>query len=56
MPAVLRQPGDCRQCHAEIFSLKKQRHAEYWMAQAFPVLLVIRNSRTKSAGWKCATG
>ncbi len=29
---------------AEIFMLKKQRHAEYWMAQAFPVLLVIRNS------------
>ena len=60
---MLRQPGDCRQCHAtkwaaysvsytrkrrsdgaEIFTLKKQRHAEYWMAQAFPVLLVIRNS------------
>ena len=29
---------------AEIFTLKQQRHAEYWMAQAFPVLLVIRNS------------
>ena len=29
---------------AEIFTLKKQCHAEYWMAQAFPVLLVIRNS------------
>ena len=29
---------------AEIFTLKKQRHAEYWMTQAFPVLLVIRNS------------
>ena len=29
---------------AEIFTLKKQRHAEYWMAQAFPVLLVLRNS------------
>jgi len=29
---------------AEIFTLKKQRHAKYWMAQAFPVLLVIRNS------------
>lgn len=27
---------------AEIFTLKKQRHAEYW--KAFPVLLVIRNS------------
>ena len=29
---------------AEIFTLKKQHHAEYWMAQTFPVLLVIRNS------------
>ena|GEM_PF-3180499 len=29
---------------AEIFTLKKQRHVEYWMVQAFPVLLVIRNS------------
>lgn len=29
---------------AEIFTLKKPRHAAYWMAQAFPVLLVIRNS------------
>ena len=29
---------------AEIFPLKKHRHAEYLMAQAFPVLLVIRNS------------
>ena len=37
---------------AEIFTLKKRRHAEYWMAQASPVLLVIRNSRAKSAGWK----
>ena len=31
---------------AEIFTLKRQRHAEYWMVQAFPVLLVIRNSAT----------
>ena len=29
---------------AEIFTLKKPRHAAYWMAQAFPVRLVIRNS------------
>jgi len=28
----------------EIFNIKKQRHASYWMAQKFPVLLVIRNS------------
>ena len=34
---------------AEIFTLKKQRHAEYWMAQAFPVLLVIRNSETSGS-------
>ena len=37
---MLKRRGD----GAEIFTLKKQRHAEYWMAQAFPVLLVIRNS------------
>ena len=30
---------------AKIFTLKKPRHAEYWMAQAFPALLVIRNSK-----------
>ena len=29
---------------AEIFMIKDERHARYWMAQAFPVLLVIRNS------------
>ena len=29
---------------AEIFTIKDGRHARYWMAQAFPVLLVIRNS------------
>ncbi len=29
---------------AEIFTFKGQRHAEYWMAQSFPGLLVIRNS------------
>jgi small GTP-binding protein len=29
---------------AEIFKIKDERHARYWMAQAFPVLLVIRNS------------
>ena len=29
---------------AEIFDIKKQRHAKYWMDQAFPVMLVIRNS------------
>lgn len=30
---------------AEIFTIKNERHARYWMAQAFPVLLVIRNSK-----------
>lgn len=29
---------------AEIFTIKKVRHARYWMSQAFPVMLVIRNS------------
>ena len=29
---------------AEIFKIKDERHALYWMEQAFPVLLVIRNS------------
>ncbi len=29
---------------AEIFKIKDERHARYWMAQKFPVLLVIRNS------------
>lgn len=24
--------------------IKDERHARYWMAQAFPVLLVIRNA------------
>jgi len=28
----------------EIFTIKDERHACYWMAQAFPVLLVIRDS------------
>lgn len=29
---------------AEIFTIKDERHTRYWMAQAFPVLLVVRNS------------
>ena len=29
---------------AEIFTIKKQRHAAYWQQQAFPVMLVIRTS------------
>jgi hypothetical protein len=28
----------------EVFAIKNERHARYWIAQAFPVLLVIRNS------------
>ncbi len=28
----------------EVFTIKDKRHARYWMAQKFPVLLVIRNS------------
>jgi hypothetical protein len=29
---------------AEIFTIKKSRWAEYWLAQAYPVMLVIRTS------------
>ena len=29
---------------SEIFDIKDERHARYWMAQQFPVMLVIRNS------------
>ena len=29
---------------AEIFTIKDERHARYWMAQVFPVLLVVRNA------------
>ncbi|MEL6777426.1 MAG: TIR domain-containing protein, partial [Cyanobacteria bacterium J06597_16] len=29
---------------AEVFKIPKQRHLDYWMAQAYPVMLVIRNS------------
>jgi small GTP-binding protein len=29
---------------SEVFTIKDERHARYWMAQEFPVLLVIRNS------------
>ena len=28
----------------EVFTIKNERHARYWMASPFPVLLVIRNS------------
>jgi HEAT repeat protein len=31
----------------EIFTLKKPRHAKYWLAQAHPVFLVIRQSNGK---------
>ena len=30
---------------AELFNIKKERHAQYWMDQAFPVMLIIRNSK-----------
>jgi small GTP-binding protein len=33
-----------KQDGAEIFRIKDERHARYWIDQAFPVLLVIRNS------------
>jgi hypothetical protein len=31
----------------EVFTIKDKRHARYWMAQGFPVLLVIRNSEAE---------
>jgi hypothetical protein len=39
--SYLRTP---RKDGAEVFRIQKERHARYWMEQAFPVLLVIRNS------------
>ena len=30
---------------AEIFIIKDERHVRYWAAQAFPVMLVVRNSQ-----------
>ena len=32
---------------AEVFTIKKKRHAEYWLSQAYPVMLVIRSSDGK---------
>ena len=32
----------------EVFKIEKVRHAEYWRQQAFPVLIVIRNSEGES--------
>ena len=29
----------------EIFQIQKQRHVNYWLAQRFPVILIIRDSR-----------
>ena len=29
---------------ADVFQIKDQRHVSYWMEQAYPVLLVVRNS------------
>jgi hypothetical protein len=28
----------------EVFTIKKARHAEYWLNQAYPVMLVVRTS------------
>ncbi len=41
--------GDSHLTHRErdnvdVFAIKKPRHVEYWMEQAHPVLLVVRNS------------
>nr|VFK53235.1 MAG: ribosomal protein L3 glutamine methyltransferase [Candidatus Kentron sp. TC] len=38
--SYLRKRGD----GAEIFAIRKPRHADYWRKRAFPVLLVIRTS------------
>ena len=32
---------------AEIFTIKKKRQAEYWVSQAYPVMLVVRSSDGK---------
>ena len=32
---------------AEVFAIKKKRHAAYWMQSPFPVLLVIRNAEAE---------
>jgi hypothetical protein len=32
---------------AEVFEIKKERHVSYWMAQEFPVILIIRTSKGK---------
>ena len=29
---------------AEVFTIKKARHVEYWLSQAYPVMLVVRTS------------
>jgi hypothetical protein len=31
----------------DVFTIKKRRHAEYWLKQAYPVMLVIRTSAGK---------
>ncbi len=37
---------------ARIFTIKDERHAHYWMAQAFPVMLVIRTSDGEVRGMR----
>ncbi|MDD2756326.1 MAG: DUF4365 domain-containing protein, partial [Methanothrix sp.] len=44
--------GDCylyqrKRDDVEVFTIKKPRHAEYWLNQAYPVMLVIRTSDGK---------
>jgi hypothetical protein len=36
--------GEVFTIEEEVFTIKEEGHARYWMQQAFPVLLVIRNS------------
>ena len=50
----------------EVFTMKSESHSDYWMAQALPVMLVVRTSEgevrrmevrdaLKRAGWRPET-
>ena len=41
---------------AEVFKIKNERHARHWMAQAFPVMLVIRTSESEVRWMEVPTG
>lgn len=42
-----RQRDDIRR-----FRIAKARHADYWADQPLPVMLVVRDSRIRSSGWR----